>query len=237
MFPQTPWGEPVQDGWNNVSDPYNGDGWEAAAEEEEEKEEEEYADYRPNPNPILCAKGGMIIGVHTNKDSDDEQEPGEQTGHGHSWLSIYDPKTGVTTYYAAYPDHTICKYELPRLHPESDVTIDAEAKFEYFDGLNYRFHVLTEEEAEKWNNFMDAPDQVTLQWTWTHNCTSFAYEAWLETTGEEIDPDGTFGLEQPAEFGDNMSNLEASSPTQGLRPYRPSTAPDEGAGSSERATE
>ncbi len=163
-------------------------------------------------------QGGMILGTHTNNDTDGDETPGERNLFGHSWISVWDPKNNHVYYFATYSDHTIRVHRCWKvLYADNNVTFDAEKQFGYWDGIHYRFWQLEPAQAEVLERLLSERHN----WTWTNNCTSFAWLVWATVTGEDIDPDGTGHMEEPAELGNNIEEANANNPTGVSRPIFP----------------
>lgn len=162
-------------------------------------------------------KTGSVLGIHCNADS----ENGPVQGHG--WLSITDPDTGEKTYIGLWPDdhHLVGDQQDDASKDGSDVRVNYESHKDkqYNDGLHARYHVLTKEEAERLAKYINEP----AYWTATNNCSSWASDGYYEATDEDVDADGTFGIEHPAELGDNIKDLEKGDPTdkKNISPKKP----------------
>lgn len=144
----------------------------------------------------------IVIGIHSNV------EPDAGFTEGHAWISIHDSDTEQTTCYGLWPDS---HPNTPDNGDGTDVRVGME---DNHISKHSRYVEITPEQLEDFEDFADIVDARG----YTHTCAEWATDAWLETSGEWIDPNDNFGFETPRMVSQSIKDLEANDPTSSGTP-------------------
>jgi len=133
---------------------------------------------------------GAILGVHTNI------EVGwNMAGDGHAWISLRPSPSDSPTTYGLYIFLGVVNNDPPT-------------------GLWNRFYKLNESQLGALTAFLHEDHT----WTCFNTCASFASDAVMIATGEDLDADDVLGIETPRELSESIRDMEKTDPSDDIDP-------------------